>query len=179
MGPEFFDPEIREHHQTKHSDCYALGMVIYEVLSGRVPFYQYENSIIPGKVFGGDRPERPRGAEGVCFTDDVWEVLRRCWTHQPGNRPNVEGVLQYLKMVSKSWTPPSPRSPAVSLTTGSPTRETSGIFTMGNTDGSLVSSSSSSSRLAPSQPSETPDPEGSTEIVGGVGWSSLADEFWG
>ena len=37
MSPELFDPEsfgLQEGRPTKASDCYALGMVIYEVLSG-------------------------------------------------------------------------------------------------------------------------------------------------
>ena len=105
MSPELFEPEIQDHRRTKHSDCYALGMVVYEVLSGRMPFYQYVNLVIPGKVVGGDRPKRPRGTEGAWFTDDVWGVLGRCWMPQPGNRPNIEVVLWCLEKVSRSWTP--------------------------------------------------------------------------
>jgi len=120
MGPEFFDPKIRGHCQTKHSDCYALGMVIYEVLSGRVPFYQYGELVIPGKVFAGDRPERPQGAEGACFTSDVWEVLRRCWAPQPANRFNVEDVLLCLEGVSGSWMSLSPQPDGLVARTGSP-----------------------------------------------------------
>ena len=105
MSPELFEQEIQDHRRTKHSDCYALGMVVYEVLSGRMPFYQYVNLVIPGKVVAGDRPKRPRGTEGAWFTDDVWEGLGRCWKPQPGNRPNIEEVLWCLEKASRSWTP--------------------------------------------------------------------------
>ena len=100
MSPELFNPEIRYHFRTKYSDCYALGMVIYEVLSERIPFHQYATLVIPGKVVKGDRPKRPQGVEGIWFTNDVWEALGRCWTPQPGNRPNIEDVLQCLEQVS-------------------------------------------------------------------------------
>lgn len=176
MGPELFDPEIIDHRQTKYSDCYALGMVIYEVLSGLVPFFQYASSIISEKVLKGDRPERPQGVDGVCFAGGVWEMLERCWAPQPGNRPNVEGVFGCLEAVSRSWVPPPPRSisPVISSTADSPTQGFSGIFSTENADRSRVSSSS---RSAPSQPLGELDLEGSTGIVGGVGWPSIPDEF--
>ena len=105
MSPELFEPEREDHRRTKHSDCYALGMVVYEVLSGRMPFYQYVNLVIPGKVAKGDRPKRPRGTEGVWLTDDVWEVLGRCWMPQPENRTTIEDVLQCLEKASRSRMP--------------------------------------------------------------------------
>ena len=106
MGPELFDTEIQGHRRTKYSDCYALGMVIYEVLRGRVPFHQCANWAIPGRVLKGERPGRPQG-EGVRFTDDVWELLERCWVAQPKNRPSIGDVLLFLEKVSSSWTSPS------------------------------------------------------------------------
>ena len=106
MSPELLDPKVKYHRQTVYSDCYALGMVIYEVLNERVPFYGYRNEVVSGKVLGGDRPERPEGAEEGWFTNYVWELLGRCWMPQPGDRPSIEDILQCLEKVSGSWTPP-------------------------------------------------------------------------
>jgi len=108
MSPELLDPEVEDHRRTVYSDCYALGMVIYEVLSERTPFYQFyqcSNMAISWKILKGARPGRPEGAEGGWFTDDVWEVLGRCWASRPRDRPSVEDILQYLEKVSRSWTP--------------------------------------------------------------------------
>ena len=61
MSPELLDqdhPDFRGGRRTKESDCYALGMVIYEVLSGKVPFASYNNFIVPKVVIEGKRPER-------------------------------------------------------------------------------------------------------------------------
>ena len=144
MSPELFDPEIKDHRPTKCSDCYALGMVIYEVLSGHLPFYGFANRVIYGKVFRGDRPEKPEGTEGAWFTDEVWEVLRSCWTSQPENRPSVEDVLQCLEKVSRSWVPPSPRLLVVPSTPNSLTWGSSNIVTAESTD---VGDGSPSSQL--------------------------------
>jgi hypothetical protein len=158
MSPELFDPEIQDHRRTKYSDCYALGMVVYEVLSGRVPFYRYANLVIPGMVFDGKRPGRPEGL-GVWFTDDVWAILERCWAHQPDDRPDIKDVLRCLEEVSIVWTPP-PQMVAGPSITDSPTRKTFDLSTEQSTGGGEVSSPS---QVAPSQPSEKPPPEGDAD----------------
>ena len=173
MSPELLDPEIQDRRHTTRSDCYALGMVMYEVLSGRAPFYRYPSFAIPGKVIAGDRPERPQGAEEAWFTDDIWEAVERCWKPQPGNRPNVEVVLQCLEGVSKSWMPPSPRASIVPSTADSLTHGSSDTITMESTNGSRAPSLLS---VSPTQPSEKLCPEDSTGIVNGVSRTSL-DEF--
>ena len=112
MSPELLNPEefgLIRGRRTKDSDCYALGMVVYEVLSGRVPFYRYTNIIVIRYVINGQRPGRPQGQEGWLFTDDVWELLEGCWAEQSSERPSIENVLQHLEEVSRSWTPPSPQ----------------------------------------------------------------------
>ena len=147
MSPELFDPEIQDHCATKCSDCYALGMVVYEVLSGHVPFYQFANQVISGKILRGDRPGRPQGAEEVWFTDEVWEVLGSCWATRPKSRPSIKDVLQCMEEVSRSWKPPSPRSLAVPSTADSLTWGSSDIITAESTDTSDASPSQSSEKL--------------------------------
>ena len=120
MSPELLDPEIPIHQLTKYSDCYAFGMVIYEVLSRRVPFHRYPGLVVVSKVLKGDRPERPGGVERVWFkADDLWELLNQCWAPQPEDRPGIEDVLQCLEKISKSWTPPPPQLLATSSATDS------------------------------------------------------------
>ena len=164
MSPELLDLEIQDHHRTIYSDCYALGMVIYEVLSERVPFYQYQNWAISGKVSRGDRPERPQGAEGVWFTDDVWEVLGRCWMPRPGDRPSIKDILQCLEKLSISWMPPQ-----VTPTPGLLTQEPPSNLTI---ESVYLSGESSISHISPSEESEKPDIETSVRIANGSEVSS-------
>lgn len=100
MSPELLDPGkfgFEESCPTKESDCYALGMVIYEVLSGRKPYALCKGSAIVRKVLDGERPKRPRGDEGKLLTDSIWRVVQLCWEPQPSGRPNAKAILSSLK----------------------------------------------------------------------------------
>jgi len=99
MSPELLDPtcfNLDRVNPTRESDYYALGMVIYEVLSGQAPFKKYRHFVVSLKVVEGERPKRPQGDEGRLFTDDIWSLVERCWKHEPGERASAEDVLECL-----------------------------------------------------------------------------------
>ena len=113
MSPELLDPNLfgsEDNGPTKGSDCYALGMVIFEVVSGQVPFSVYGDGFVLLKVIEGEHPGRPQGPEGVWFTDELWEMLKLCWSHQPKNRPTIGVVLEHLERASTTWQPLPPRA---------------------------------------------------------------------
>ena len=113
MSPELFDPVRfgrKDGRATKESDCYALGMVILEVLSGKPPFSGDSGLVVMRKVIEGERPGRPQGKEGMWFTDDLWEMLEQCWLPQPERRSTIDAVLQCLQRGSTTWQPLPPGS---------------------------------------------------------------------
>jgi len=112
MSPERLHPDqfsLEDSRPTKESDCYALGMVMYEVLSGQVPFVLLLDLVVMWKVVDGEHPARPEGMKGMWFTDNIWEMMKLCWITRPENRPNITAVLKRLKQVSRDWNPPSPQ----------------------------------------------------------------------
>ena len=101
MSPELLYPEhfgFMQSRPTNESDCYALGMVIFEVLSGRPPFTGDRDYIVTRKVIEGERPGRPEGAQ---FTEALWRITEQCWSPQPNDRPVAGAVLQSLEEASK------------------------------------------------------------------------------
>ena len=109
MSPELLNPEESgqpEGQPTPESDCYALGMVIYEVLTGDAPFARYSGFVVIRKVLEGGRPDRPQGPQGEWFPGGVWGMLERCWEHRPGDRPSLDVVLRCLQDAAPQWTPP-------------------------------------------------------------------------
>ena len=108
MSPELLDPErfgSENGRPTKESDCYALGMVILEVLTGRAPFPYCNNLVVMRKIVEGEPPDRPQGPEAVWFVDHLWGMLERCWSPKPKLRPTVESVLERLVQGSATWEP--------------------------------------------------------------------------
>ena len=105
MSPELLPDRfgLMDSRPTKESDCYALGMVIYEVLSGQVPFAGLKDFIVIPKVVEGEHPERSGVGEGLLLTDGLWEMLNRCWTTEPKSRPRVKAVFKRLDRVSEAW----------------------------------------------------------------------------
>lgn len=150
MSPELFFPKefgLKDRRPTKSSDCYALGMVIYEVLSGQKPFSGYEGYDIVVRIHRGKRPARPRGGEGRLFTDDIRNILERCWKRSPGERPGVGEVLHCLE-VSSSWTPPE-------TVVNSPTTDPSSPNLNSSSEESTNEGQVSSPSVAPSQSLQT------------------------
>jgi serine/threonine protein kinase len=106
MSPELIDPQrfgFEKGYRTKLSDCYAFGMVVYETLSGRSPFYQHADLTVVMKVLEGERPTR-----GPWFAGSLWGMLKLCWAPQSSNRPSIEDVFRCLERVRTLSEPPSP-----------------------------------------------------------------------
>jgi hypothetical protein len=149
MSPELLCPEkfgLKDSRPTKSSDCYALGMVIYEVLSGQPPFSRHGGYTVVVRVLEGQRPRWPQGAEGMY--DEVQEILECCWEPEPEDRPKIEDVLLCLEGVSRLWTPLS-RMVASPPTTNSLAQIPSDPDTEGSTEESEASSPSQSLQMHP------------------------------
>ena len=94
MSPELINPQrfgLENSRPTKASDCYALGMVIYETISGHFPFHRDAALTVFLKVLNDERPPRE-----AYFTDSLWGMLELCWEPQPGDRPSIQDVLECL-----------------------------------------------------------------------------------
>ena len=98
MSPERISPEdfgCKTSRPSISSDCYSLGMVIYEIISGNVPFHKDIDFAVFVKVLRGARPPREEG-----FPNNLWNMMERCWMPPPSDRPSVGDVLQCLEICS-------------------------------------------------------------------------------
>ena len=98
MSPELIDPErfgFERVRPTKSSDCYALGMVMFETISEKLPFDGRTGFAVLLKVVNGERPRRE-----AKFEESLWKMLGLCWSARPSDRPSVEEVLDCLEITS-------------------------------------------------------------------------------
>jgi len=107
MAPELLFPEkfgLPDGRISKQADIYAFGMVVYEVLTGRIPFTgegRWFAEIIM-RVMEGKRPSKPENADDIGFGRGTWELVQRCWQENRDRRPTVDDVSKHFQRVVRT-----------------------------------------------------------------------------
>ena len=85
---------------SKEADIYALGMTVYQVLTGQWPFYPKREAEVVLAVISGKRPPKPENAEEIGMTEVVWELMGKCWREDRTKRPNILQVLKKFCIIT-------------------------------------------------------------------------------
>ncbi|KAJ7895957.1 kinase-like domain-containing protein [Mycena olivaceomarginata] len=89
-------PELLMNERSTHfgSDVYAFACVCYEILTGKVPFYEIPNEMaVAIKVTNGARPSKPQ----VIFPEYLWLLIADCWRQKADERPTTAVTLRRLR----------------------------------------------------------------------------------
>lgn len=94
-SPEILHPGFTGEKATKAIDIYAFGMLAYEVFSGRVPFYDRRTAAaVFAVITTNERPPRPAHQE---LSDELWEMIEKCWQKDPSQRPAIQEIVVFLE----------------------------------------------------------------------------------
>ena len=55
------------------------------------------------EISKGTRPKKPEDVASLGFTDDLWEIVERCWSAERDARPTLEAVLSCLHEAAPRW----------------------------------------------------------------------------
>ncbi|KAJ3823148.1 kinase-like domain-containing protein [Lentinula raphanica] len=105
MAPEIMDPHSKIESDpdclaSPMSDVYSFGMTMLEVYTGKVPFSHrrfYVGAIL--EVMQGKRPRRPNAESAASLTDEIWCIIQSCWAQDPYQRPNMESINSWLRLL--------------------------------------------------------------------------------
>jgi serine/threonine protein kinase/formylglycine-generating enzyme required for sulfatase activity len=98
--PRYMAPEMwRGDSATARSDLYALGVVMYELLSGEPPFAENDADALRDAVLGGS--PRPIGERVADLDPALAQLVMRCLAREPAARPeSADEVVDQLERIA-------------------------------------------------------------------------------
>ncbi|KAF8601674.1 kinase-like protein [Ceratobasidium sp. AG-I] len=102
MAPELLlleeDEDAPQPTRTMKTDVYALGMTMLEIISGEVPYHQYQHDRTI--ILALEKKKLPKCPEMLSAPDErvtrMWNLLLECWDHDPEARPCAPSLLTSL-----------------------------------------------------------------------------------
>ncbi|KAG8772883.1 hypothetical protein FRC16_005529, partial [Serendipita sp. 398] len=95
---------------TPRSDVWAYGMTIYELMTGKVPYWRIKNSpTVMLTILRGELPSRPRASDvRHDWQPYLWELMQDCWTAKPSARPTMSEVSDRIRTIREASQMKSP-----------------------------------------------------------------------
>ena len=95
--------------RNEQSDIYALGIVLWELSSGKTPFEHLPSYLIAFEINNGQREKVIDGTPS-----EYVELYTNCWGEDPEKRPTIEFVLEALNKIT--WGPKITKATGMSKT---------------------------------------------------------------
>lgn len=89
FGPNpYMAPDLVQPNYTSKIDVFAFGVIVFELLTGNVPFSPCSNQVIFEKYVNRERPEIPCAK----YSD----LISQCWASDPSKRPSFDEISKML-----------------------------------------------------------------------------------
>jgi len=115
MAPEVIRTKPGVNPFTFKSDVYSFGIVLYELLSRKLPYFDFEHKDALLFLIGLGDPDRSPKLNLNVIKDDKPDYLKalmlRCTERDPDDRPLFTSIIRDLKKVKLSGIPRSASEP--------------------------------------------------------------------
>jgi len=95
MAPELiYSPDRKDHENSWMTDMWSFGMVVYELISGKMPYYEAGGVLVVGEILRRKIPSKPKFTGE--YHEKLWRICLLCWNFEPSQRPTSQAVLDDL-----------------------------------------------------------------------------------
>ncbi|CAB4414673.1 unnamed protein product [Rhizophagus irregularis] len=89
----FMAPEIlRNEGYTKKSDIYTFGILMWELLSNRPPYYDHNHTKLINAILYNDLRPKLNTDIPECYIN----LMKQCWSSEPSLRPSIRDLVNQL-----------------------------------------------------------------------------------
>merc|ERR1719401_108587 len=81
------------------ADIFSFGLMMYELVTGEVPFKGMQGTRVVASIMMGTRPSLEKVPEGACNTI-LRSVLSACWAQKPEDRPAAAILAKHLEGIA-------------------------------------------------------------------------------
>ncbi|GBB88654.1 hypothetical protein RclHR1_15210001 [Rhizophagus clarus] len=100
IDPQYYKMNNNYHYKpNKKSDVYSVGVLLWEISSGQIPFESY-NDDFKRIALILEISEGKRETPGFNTPSEYINIYTKCWQDDPNDRPDMQQVLFDLKSIN-------------------------------------------------------------------------------